>query len=302
MNNNVSNFKITKITPKAMKKIIKNFDITSDSFNIINIEAIGHYPQFSTLQNITAIKVQNKKIIETFSKNIKPSDKNISHLLNTFLKFIGNDVIVTHNSKFNIKFLQYHILKTVNQKWSPLVIDTYKITKKIHRNCISRFDLQHITSYFNIHPQNLNDPLEKVYTVKKLIFKLVEEIGTDKVANIKSIKIKNNCENHNNSPHHQYSYLVTYELYKKNKSIVEIANERELKEETIYEHLLRCYDHRLDIDLNIFINKANEKMILGAIHKVGIRSLKKIKQILPEEVKYHEIKAVLRKIGQRMIQ
>lgn len=91
------------------------------------------------------------------------------------------------------------------------------------------------------------------------------------------------------------SHIVTYEMYKNGKSLSEIQKERQMSKTTIEEHILRCAAEGLDIDLDSFIPKEHEKIILEVIKRIGALKLKPIKDELPEEIDYFTIKAVIYK-------
>ena len=86
------------------------------------------------------------------------------------------------------------------------------------------------------------------------------------------------------------THITTYNLYNSGKSIDEIANIRELTKTTIENHLLKCYENDLDIDLTKYINTQYENDIISAITKLGSEKLRPLKDILPEEVSYFDIK------------
>ncbi len=86
------------------------------------------------------------------------------------------------------------------------------------------------------------------------------------------------------------THITTYNLYNSGKSIDEIANIRELTKTTIENHLLKCYENDLDIDLTKCINTQYENDIISAITKLGSEKLRPLKDILPEEVSYFDIK------------
>ena len=95
------------------------------------------------------------------------------------------------------------------------------------------------------------------------------------------------------------SHLLTYQLFTSGKSLAEIAAARDLSPRTIEEHLFKCSREGLDLDLDCLIPSDYEEEILLAIKKLGSTRLKPIKEILPDEVGYTAIKAVLCKYKYR---
>ena len=76
-----------------------------------------------------------------------------------------------------------------------------------------------------------------------------------------------------------------------------IAAERGSKFDTILSHLFKCMDEGLEVDLSRIVDSGKEKLILAAIEKVGGTLLRPIKDELPKDIEYYEIKTVLKKLG-----
>ena len=84
--------------------------------------------------------------------------------------------------------------------------------------------------------------------------------------------------------------LVSYELFKSGKSIDEISAFRGLTKQTIENHLLKCYEDGMDIVLDDYIHTEFEDMVFEAIRNLGFERLKPLKEALPEEVSYFDIR------------
>ena len=84
-----------------------------------------------------------------------------------------------------------------------------------------------------------------------------------------------------------------FSLYKKNKSVKEIAKTLNLKPLTIENHLFHILEFYNDVDIDpdyFDLSEELEEIIKKAILKVGTRYLRPIKNILPDEVTYAQIK------------
>lgn len=89
------------------------------------------------------------------------------------------------------------------------------------------------------------------------------------------------------------SHVITYNMYKEGKSIEDITSERELKSLTVQDHILKCAYEGLDVNLDDFIPKQHEALIIEVIEKIGASKLKPIKESLPKEIDYLAIKAAI---------
>ncbi|MTI54321.1 DNA helicase RecQ [Geosporobacter ferrireducens] len=91
------------------------------------------------------------------------------------------------------------------------------------------------------------------------------------------------------------SHLETYALHQQGLSIEKMAEERGCTENTILSHLEKCFSEGLEINPEGMVDEAIEKQILEVIDRVGSQYLKPIKEALPEEISYFDIKKVLLK-------
>ncbi|MED1304854.1 ATP-dependent DNA helicase RecQ [[Bacillus thuringiensis] serovar konkukian] len=88
------------------------------------------------------------------------------------------------------------------------------------------------------------------------------------------------------------SHLETYEMYKQDINLDEIAKERGLSRQTIENHLIRCFEDGMEVDWNSFVPAEYEQLIETAVQNAD-GGLKSIKEQLPNEVSYFMIRAYL---------
>ena len=87
---------------------------------------------------------------------------------------------------------------------------------------------------------------------------------------------------------------ITYHLFvDEAKSIKEIADIRNLSVSTIENHLLACLEEGMEIDLEGLVHTNFEDEIISAIESCGSQRLRPIKDVLPEEVSYFDIRYYL---------
>ncbi|MCA0148067.1 DNA helicase RecQ [Rossellomorea vietnamensis] len=94
------------------------------------------------------------------------------------------------------------------------------------------------------------------------------------------------------------SYLISYALFKDHKGIKEIAKERSMSTATIENHIIRTYQEGILDDWSILFTDEEESLIEEAVSKVGTDLLKPIKEELPKDISYFQIKGYLVKSGQ----
>lgn len=149
------------------------------------------------------------------------------------------------------------------------------------------------------YPQSKTDML----TIKGVGLKKYETYGESFLEIIKDYGMKNNKISLEKVVIDKLSdintadrYMQTYELYKQNLSLKEIAEKRALTINTIIEHLSKCAEKGQPVDWSRFIDDQNkEEKILFAINKIGYERLKPLKDMLPEDISYEDIRIVIAK-------
>ena len=95
------------------------------------------------------------------------------------------------------------------------------------------------------------------------------------------------------------SYVITVNMLKDNMSFEDVSKERGITSQTIFTHIEQYISENSDLDLSIdysqFFNNEEEQIIEKAIDEVGANALKPIKDIVPENISYGMIKAVILK-------
>lgn len=89
------------------------------------------------------------------------------------------------------------------------------------------------------------------------------------------------------------SHMETYNMLQNGISPEQIAKERKLKMVTVQDHIIRCAAEGYKVDWSLFIKPEHEEIILNAVNDIGSSKLKPIKEALPPQIDYMEIKSVI---------
>ncbi|ACQ54754.1 DNA helicase RecQ [Clostridium botulinum] len=264
---------------------------------------------------------KNKKLlsldldgVSTYGIMEEFTQKDIVALMN---KLIADDYMVTTDDKFPVVRLRpksYDVLKgkeivsiKVSKIEKKVKVDNelFEILKQLRKE-ISQ---EESVPPFMIFPDATLKELSEYMPTKEEDLLKIKGIGERKAKvygerfieaiteymNEKGIDI-NNMDNYESTKSNKESkiktHVLSYNLYKEGKTIKEIAEERNLKAITIQEHLFKCLSEGMEVDLDNFIKKDYEKLILDTIKKVGGTKLKPVKDELPPEVDYMCIKSV----------
>lgn len=125
---------------------------------------------------------------------------------------------------------------------------------------------------------------EKGLDIDKIRKKETIQLKTEEI--IKDNKIDNKAD----------KYDLTYNYYLEELSLKELAKKRSFTVSTIIEHLKKCDADGRHVDWSRFVDDPlKEEKILNVIKEIGLDKLKPIKEALPEEISYEDIKLVIAK-------
>ncbi|GAB6100652.1 DNA helicase RecQ [Halanaerocella petrolearia] len=157
---------------------------------------------------------------------------------------------------------------------------------------------------FVIFPDSaLRDMVDKLPATGKEMLKVkgvgltkLRKYGQQFLEKIKQVTNRDQQRDNKSIKDRKKSYIKSYKLYKSGKELAEIANLRDLTLSTIQKHILRAAKEGLEVDLESFVPSDYRELILDKIKDREDTRLKPIKESLPEEVSYFQIRAMLHKI------
>lgn len=182
---------MTNVTRNKGKNLVE----FPENFTVIDIETTGLSSINNEIIELSAIKVENNKIVNQFSSLIKPKGKinkfitsltgitnemvtnqpDIVEVLPVFMNFVRNDCVLGHNVNFDINFIYDNLKKYFNKEFTNDYVDTMRLAKK-YCNFPSH-SLAYLANRFEIstqgHHRALNDCLMtlKIYEkIKKIKF------------------------------------------------------------------------------------------------------------------------------------
>ncbi|WP_026691152.1 DNA helicase RecQ [Alteribacter aurantiacus] len=90
------------------------------------------------------------------------------------------------------------------------------------------------------------------------------------------------------------SHIITLDMFNNGMDLEHIAAERGFKKGTAGEHLIRCAEEGMDVAFDRLVTPEQKQNIVDVVEKIDpSEGLKPIKEALPEDIDYYQIKAVL---------
>ena len=147
--------------------------INESTFVVFDLETTGLSPKNNEIIEIGAVKIENEEIVDHYQSFVKP-DKNIpskitdltginnemvadadkiDKVLDEFVDFIGDSVLVAHNADFDYSFLQSAFQKTNKKEAEYPVLDTLALSRAL-LNGIKNHKLNTLAKHFNVNLEN----------------------------------------------------------------------------------------------------------------------------------------------------
>ena len=172
-----------------------------ENYVIVDLETTGLSPEWNSIIEIGAIKVEKGEVSEVFQQLVNPgfeiddyiqsltgitnemlsSQPTIRDVLKDFDIFVKNGIIVGHNVNFDINFLYDDYIRYLNKPFSNGFIDTMRIARKVLPE-LEHHRLIDIVFYFGIQDGSFHRALADCkYTY--LCYQALSEIVLQKYEN-----------------------------------------------------------------------------------------------------------------------
>ena len=223
-----------------------NSSLSDCTYISFDLETTGLSPQWDEIIEFAAVKVVKGTIVEKISffiKNSKPIPKkiflitgisedmtkqglDIEEALQKIKDFFGNDIIVAHNAKFDVSFLEHSFLKN-NIEWNHnLAVDTLQLSRFVHSSAV-RHQLGNVARKYKItyDEEIAHRALQDSLVLSQVLSKLLADCSKK---NIQTIEDLQNVDKDNLYTRYRNKSLLVYaknqhglkELYK----IISIAH------------------------------------------------------------------------------
>jgi predicted DnaQ family exonuclease/DinG family helicase len=170
---------------------------------IFDLETTGFDFDKDDIIEIGAVKYEADQQVDTFSEFIKPTKpvpqfiKQLTHIndeqlskadspenvLNRFLHFIGNSLLICHNTQFDINFINAKLGKAGLPQLSNRFLDTLELSR-IYLPFVGNHKLTTLSKYFQIELENAHRAIYDAIATAKLFLKLKETVQENTPLNI----------------------------------------------------------------------------------------------------------------------
>ncbi len=159
---------------------------------IVDVETTGFNPQNGDeIIEIAAERMREDEVISTFHSLVRPSrpssaeaeavhgisqellereGKNMDDIIDDFVMFIDNAVLVGHNISFDLSFLNSHLVRLSRAPLAHPTIDTLELARR--HLLLPRYTLENVARYLKVPQPEAHRALADVQTTRQVFLKL----------------------------------------------------------------------------------------------------------------------------------
>ena len=232
------------------KKVIANLKgqgeyLLDCEYTVFDIETTGLSDRNDKITEIGAIKIKNGKILETYSQLINPEvpisekivkltgitdelvkDKpRIEEVLHEFLDFIGESVLVAHNSSFDIGFIKENC-KGLDLEIKNPVLDTLYLGRVLFPE-LKNHKLNTLSKHLDVPLENHHRAVDDARATALIFLKCIDILKTKNINNLNEMNTYA-CENINVKREDTFHVIIFAKNAKGLKGLYKIISESHL--------------------------------------------------------------------------
>ncbi len=183
----------------------QNVDLDSE-FVVFDIETTGLNPKNDNIIEIGAVKISNRKVVDSFSTFIHIDKKlpgkiieltsitddmlqgqpEIDEALPAFLNFAKGSVLVAHNAKFDLGFIKEKAKALSFENYNPPVLDTLELSKALIKD-VKNYRLNILTKKLGISLINHHRAVDDANATGQLLIILLNKLSEREIYDVSKL-------------------------------------------------------------------------------------------------------------------
>ncbi len=168
------------------------------TFVVLDVETTGGSPAFASLTEVAAARYRGGEMLGTYQTLVRPDERipplitaltgitdamvsgapRIGEMLPSFLEFVGGAVLVGHNLRFDLSFLDHALVSTGRERLNNARVDTLALSRRLVRDMVPNCKLGTLASTLGLHHQPSHRALTDVLATGDLLHALLERAGS----------------------------------------------------------------------------------------------------------------------------
>jgi DNA polymerase III epsilon subunit family exonuclease len=168
------------------------------TFVVVDVETTGGSPAMSSLTEVAAARYRGGELLGTYQTLVRPDERippfitaltgisdamvidapPIGTMLPSFLEFLGGAVVVGHNIRFDLGFLNHALISTGRDPIPNPSVDTLALARRLVRDMVPNCKLGTLAAVLRLPNQPSHRALNDVLATGDLLHALLERAGS----------------------------------------------------------------------------------------------------------------------------
>ena len=168
------------------------------TFVVLDVETTGGSPATSSLTEVAAARYRGGELLATYQTLVRPDERippfitaltgisdamvvdapPIGAMLPSFLEFLGGAVVVGHNIRFDLGFLNHALVSTGRDPIANPSVDTLALARRLVRDMVPNCKLGTLAAVLRLPNQPSHRALNDVLATGDLLHALLERAGS----------------------------------------------------------------------------------------------------------------------------
>jgi DNA polymerase-3 subunit epsilon len=168
------------------------------TFVVVDVETTGGSPTSSSLTEVAAARYRGGELLGTYQTFVRPDERippfitaltgisdamvadapRVGEMLPSFLEFVGGSVLVGHNLRFDLSFLNHALVSTGRERLTNQTVDTLALARRLVRDMVANCKLGTLAATLRLEHQPSHRALTDVLATGDLLHAMLERAGS----------------------------------------------------------------------------------------------------------------------------
>ena len=168
------------------------------TFVVLDVETTGGSPATASLTEVAAARFRGGELLGTYQTFVRPDQRippfiteltgiseamvadapRVGEMLPSFLEFVGGAVLVGHNLRFDLSFLDHALVSTGREPLANTTVDTLAMARRLVRDAVPNCRLGTLAATLSLTHQPSHRALTDVLATADLLHALLEHAGS----------------------------------------------------------------------------------------------------------------------------
>jgi DNA polymerase III epsilon subunit family exonuclease len=168
------------------------------TFVVVDVETTGGSPATDSLTEVAAARYRGGELLGTYQTFVRPDERippfitaltgisdamvadapRVGEMLPSFLEFVGRSVLVGHNLRFDLSFLDHALVATGRDRLANRTVDTLALARRLVRDVVPDCKLGTLAASLRLPHQPSHRALTDVLATGDLLHAMLERAGS----------------------------------------------------------------------------------------------------------------------------